>query len=329
MILKRWVRTSAILATTLLILATSSTTAHSDDSGEYLFILKGRGNIFWKVIRQGVEETAQARGIHAVILNTDDDQTPEAQLNMCLASLARKPKVLVLGAATRNVGIECFRRAAADGVPAADIDGNVTTLEAKGAGVPLAFSVGSDNTLIGTSAANYLASIEQKQNPSILVLKGLPGSIVSEKRANGFLEQIKLRLPAARIVGVATTDWDRMKSMNIAADYLQREPTLDYVFSASDIMSMGVIEALRIADKAAQVKVISVDGIADARKAIVEGRMAASVAQLPYLMGKKAVELAIEAAAGHPSGKDEFIPIPVLSKQVLEKPEDPILEYLR
>lgn len=107
-------------------LVCAASPAHREQA-EYLLILKGRGNVFWKVLREGVEETAKSQGINAVILNTDDDQTAEAQLNICLASLAREPKVLVMGAHTKNVGIECFRKASAAGILTADVDGNVNS----------------------------------------------------------------------------------------------------------------------------------------------------------------------------------------------------------
>jgi ribose transport system substrate-binding protein len=302
--------------------------AHAEEA-EYVFLLKGRGNIFWKVIREGIEETARAKQIKAVILNTDDDQTPEAQLNMCQASLSRKPKIIVMGAATKNVGIECFRKAAGEGVLAADIDGNVSVEDAKQAMIPLAFSVGSDNILIGATAAKHLASIATSKNPKVLVLKGLPGSIVSENRANGFINELKKLLPEAQIIGTPTVDWDRLKAMNTALDYLQRESELQYIFSVSDVMTLGVVEGLRVANKEEKIQVLSVDGIADGRKAITAGHLRASVAQLPLFMGKRAVELAIDAVEKHISGVTEYTPTPLLTKDVLEKNEDKNLRYLR
>lgn len=74
---------------------------------------------------------------------------------MCQTALARKPRMVVMGAATKAVGIECFKKAHKEGVRAADIDGNVTVEDANAAGIPLAFSVGSDNVLIGKEAAAY------------------------------------------------------------------------------------------------------------------------------------------------------------------------------
>ena len=299
------------------------------DSSEYVFLLKGRGNVFWKVIRQGIEETAQASGMTATILHTDDDQTPEAQLNMCLTSIARKPKFIILGAATKNVGIECYKKAEAAGISVADIDGNVSVQEARDAGIRLAFSVTSDNTRIGQLAATYLAETSKKKNPKILVVRGLPGSIVSEKRATGFSNRLKEILPNAVIVGEPTADWDRMKALNTTLDVIQREPELHYIFSVSDVMTTGIIEAVRIAKRVGEVRIVSVDGIADARKAILSGRIAADVAQLPFLMGKRAVELSLKASTEGVSEYTELTPTPLLTKDVLNLGTSSDLNYLR
>jgi ABC-type sugar transport system substrate-binding protein len=318
-----------LLFAAALMISTFRLSAASADSGEFVFILKGRGNVFWQVVRNGIDETASERGVSSVILHTDDDQTPEAQLNICLTSIARKPKVIVLGAATRNVGIECFKKAAAAGITVADIDGNVTIDEARAAGVSMAFTVASDNYGIGKLAAERLAQIASSPSPRVLVIKGLPGSIVSEKRARGFVDRLRELMPGALVVGEPDAYWDRMKAMNTTLDVIQREAQLDYIFSVSDAMTTGIVEALKITRKADRIKIISVDGLADARKAVISDRIESDVAQLPYLMGKRAVELAIDSAANKMLGQIEYVPTPVLTKESLLANQSPYFKYLR
>jgi D-allose transport system substrate-binding protein len=296
---------------------------------EHLFILKGRGNVFWKTVYDGISDTAKAAGIRPVLLHTDDDQSPEAQLTICQTSLARKPRIVVLGAATKSVGIECFRQAAAKGIPFADIDGNVTVEDAKAAGLQMAFSVGSDNTSIGETAADFVAKHAGASAPKVLLIKGLPGSIVSEQRARGFKSRLASMLPQAQLVGEPAAYWDRMKTMSITLDYLQRDPDIKYIFSVSDVMTLGTVEALRVAHRQDKVNVISVDGIPDGRKAVQNGAMLANVAQLPYLMGKRAVELSLEVAKGGALGRTEKIATPLLTKESLAVRDNPELLYVR
>lgn len=200
----------------------------------------------------------------------------------------------------------------------------MTVEDGKAAGLNLAFSVGSDNLKIGEAAAEFMVTKLKGERPKLLVLKGLPGSIVSENRANGFLAKLRLLRNDAEIVATPTTDWDRMKAMNISLDSLQRDNTLQAIFSVSDVMSMGVVEAIRVAKR--DITLVSVDGIADARTAIKSGGISGCVAQLPFLMGRRAAELAVE---GKSQGLTEFIPTPTLTKDILEKNTDPLLQYMR
>jgi hypothetical protein len=57
--------------------------------------------------------------------------------------------------------------------------------------------------------------------------------------------------------------------------------------------------------------------------------MTASVAQLPYLMGMRSVELAMDAAANHTTGHSETTATPVLTKDMLDANTDPMLRYVR
>lgn len=296
---------------------------------EYAFVLKGRGNPFWKVIVDGIKTTAAERGVEAAIFQLENDQDAEAQLNLCLTALERKPKFMVLGAITKPVGIQCYREAMKRGVLAGDIDGNLSVAEARKDGIAMTFSVGSDNYKIGESAAKFVSENSSKRNPRVFVLAGLTGNVVSQRRVSGFTEGLRRYLPEAVIVATLAGDWDRLKGANVTSDILQREDSLDFIFSASDIMTYGIIESIKLAGREKEITVVSVDGNADIRDAVIKGRVRATVAQLPYLMGKRAVELSITAGSGGAVPEEEFTPTPILTKDVLESGDKTILQYVR
>jgi D-allose transport system substrate-binding protein len=64
-------------------------------------------------------------------------------------------------------------------------------------------------------------------------------------------------------------------------------------------------------------------------KSINEGRLNASVAQLPYLVGKLAVENAKKALAGESVEADIAVPTLVLTKEVLDAKTEPNLQYVK
>ena len=81
--------------------------------------------------------------------------------------------------------------------------------------------------------------------------------------------------------------------------------------------------------RASQVTIIGVDGNSDAVKSIKDGRLNASVAQLPYLVGKQAVENVKKALAGSEVQGDIAVPTLVLTKEVLDAGKEPMLQYVK
>ena len=94
-------------------------------------------------------------------------------------------------------------------------------------------------------------------------------------------------------------------------------------------MALGAVEAVRAAGKQGQVMIVGVDGIPDARKAILEGTMTASITQLPYFIGKRTAELAVDAVQGKQFDRTEVAPLLMLTRDVLTENKDPLLQYVR
>ena len=94
-------------------------------------------------------------------------------------------------------------------------------------------------------------------------------------------------------------------------------------------MALGAVETVFAAGKQSQVTVIGVDGNSDAVKSIKSGRLNASVAQLPYLVGKQAVEKVAGMKKGSSVDKFIFVPTMVLTKDILDKGTDPMLQYVK
>jgi D-allose transport system substrate-binding protein len=301
--------------------------AYADD--EYAFILKARGNPYWQAVVDGLNETARSNGINASIYQIADEIAAEEQLNVCMAALTKHPIFLAISSVTSSIGLICMKRAVAQGTIVADMDMNILPADAEKAKFKLAFSVGSDNYLIGKNAAEYLKRSTAKPDPKILVLEGSVGSIPGEKRAKGFKDSIQRILPKARIIASISAGWDRLKAMNATTDTLQREPSLDVIYAANDLMALGAVEAIRVAGKQNQVTIIGVDGTADGRKAVLDGNMTATVAQLPYLIGKRAIEKAIASTHAQTTEAVEVTPTPVLDRSLLKANNDPLLQYVR
>lgn len=296
----------------------------------YAILMKTLSNPFWGAMGQGVEEAAEAAGVDYQVQAVESDQAAESQLNVCNTMLEREPEVLITAAINSTNLLPCIERATARGAVVVDLDGNLDPAVLEQAGIDIAFGIGSDNVAAGEQGAEWLVEqLGADAEGPVLVIEGLSGNITGEKRARGFSEKLAELAPELEVVASLPGDWDRGKAANITNDTLTRNPDLVAIFAANDGMALGAVEAAYAAGKGDQVTIIGVDGNSDAVKSIESGRLNASVAQLPYLVGKTAVEKAGEVLGGGDVEDFIYVPTLVLTQDVLEAGSEPMLEFVK
>lgn len=298
--------------------------------GEYGVLMKTLANPFWGAMSQGVEEGAKAAGVKYFLQAAESDQAAEPQLNLCNTMLERKPVAMITAAINSTNLLPCLKAAQDAGIKVVDLDGNLDPAVLEKEGIQITFRIGSDNVAAGAQGAEYLVSKLGKDAAGpVLVIEGLSGNVTGQKRAQGFAEKLKEQAPGLNIVASLPGDWDRGKAASITNDILTRNPDLVAIFAANDGMALGAVEAVYAAGKGEQVTIIGVDGNSDAVKSIRDGRLNASVAQLPYLVGKQAVEEVKKAVAGETVEADIAVPTLVLTRELLEAGAEPMLEYVK
>ena len=318
---------SLLLATTLIV---AGTAAHAADKPIYGVLMKTLANPFWGAMEQGVKAGADAAGVEYYLQAVESDQAAEPQLNTCNTMLEKKPAVMITAAINSTILLPCLKQANAMKIPVVDLDNNLDPKVTKDAGVDIAFHIGSDNEAAGAQGADYVAGkVGKDAKGPVLVIEGLSGNITGQKRARGFAEELKKVAPGLEVVASLPGDWDRGKAANITNDILTKYPDLKVIFAANDGMALGAVETVFAASKGDQVTIVGVDGNSDAVKSIKAGRLTASVAQLPYLVGKQAVENVKKVVEGGKVDNVVFVPTLVLTKEVLEKGTEPMLEYVK
>jgi len=307
-----------------------STAANAADKPVYGVLMKTLSNPFWGAMEQGVKAGAEAAGVEYYLQAAESDQAAEPQLNLCNTMLERKPAVMITAAINSNILLPCLKQANEMNIPVVDLDGNLDPEINAKAGVQIAFQIGSDNEAAGAQGADYVVSrLGADAKGPVLVIEGLSGNITGQKRARGFAEELKKAAPGLEIVASLPGDWDRGKAANITNDILTKHPDLVAIFAANDGMALGAVETVFAAGKGDQVIIVGVDGNVDAVKSIKEGRLTASVAQLPYLVGKQAVEDVKKVTEGEKVDAVIHVPTLVLTKDVLDAGTEPMLEYVK
>ena len=305
-------------------------TANAADKPIYGVLMKTLANPFWGAMEQGVKAGAEAAGVEYYLQAVESDQAAEPQLNTCNTMLERKPAVMITAAINSTILLPCLKRANEMNIPVVDLDNNLDPKVTMDAGVNIAFHIGSDNEAAGAQGADYVVGkLGMDAKGPVLVIEGLSGNITGQKRARGFADRLKEKAPGLEVVASLPGDWDRGKAANITNDILTKHPDLVAIFAANDGMALGAVETVFAAGKGDQITIVGVDGNSDAVKSIKAGRLTASVAQLPYLVGKQAVENVKMVVEGGKVDEVVYVPTLVLTKDVIEAGTEPMLEFVK
>ena len=159
-------------------------------------------------------------------------------------------------------------------------------------GVEVSSQIASDNVAGARLAAEYLLELVG-EGAKVAELEGVPGASATIDRGKGFHEVADTSLD---VVTSQTANFNRAEGLNVMENILQANQDIKGVFAHNDEMALGALEAISSAGK--EIVVIGFDATDDAVAAVKDGRMAATVAQKPDLMGKTAVETAVKLLAG-------------------------------
>lgn len=296
---------------------------------KYFFILPSLANPYWQTVKQGIEDTSRTMGINSTVLAPANDQAKEEFLNLCQTAITQNATMLTVCTTSDTVTLQCLREAQSHKIKVATVDIAIPDESLQKAGVKLSFSVGSNNRQLGKIAADFVANQNKLVAPKVLILEGVVGNTNSADRVAGFKQEVSAKIPKVQVVNTISAEWDRLKALHITADTLTRTKDLNIVFAANDMMALGAAEAIRLTGKTQQILVVGIDGVSDARKAVEAGRLTASIAQLPYLIGKRAAELSKESVDGKRSSYKESTPLLVITKTALQTKGDPLFKYVR
>jgi len=106
--------------------------------------------------------------------------------------------------------------------------------------------VSGDNTAFGRLAAEYL--VEQLNGKGdVVVLRGIPTTLDNE-RMDAF-KAVTDKHPDIKILDARYGNWNRDDAFKVMQDYLTRFKHIDAVWAADDDMAVGVLKAIRQADR--------------------------------------------------------------------------------
>jgi ABC-type sugar transport system substrate-binding protein len=242
-----------------------------------------------------------------------------AQLNILENMVAKQYSAIVAHSITRHNLIPGLVKANQKGIPTITDSIRVDMKAAREAGAnPFDIAL-VDFLAQGKIGGTYIVEQLKKQGGGkVAIIEGLPGAPQSEARKNGAKQMFDAE-PSVNLVSIQPGNWNRQKAYDITTNLLQAHPDLKGILCANDVMALAAVSAIEEKGKKGQVMVVGIDFIAQAKDAIIDGSLAGSVAQAPFIIGELCSRAAIKAAAGQTIPKQLYIsPVLVTGENVKE-----------
>jgi|SRR5690625_167422 len=261
------------------------------------FSISTLNNPFFVDLRDGAEESAETEGIDIVVADAQDDSSK--QIND-IEDLLQQGIDLLLVNPTDDEAVIAGIEAAND----ADIP--VITVDRSAADGEVVTHIASDNVAGGEMAGEYIAELLGDDDATMIELEGIPGVAATTERGEGFHNVVD-ELDSIEIVASQTANFDRTEGLSVMENLLQGNDDIKAVFAHNDEMALGAVEALESKGILEDVIVVGFDATDDARDAVEDGRMEATIAQQPHLISEAAIEAAIDVINGE--DVEDFIPV--------------------
>lgn len=286
------------IASALALSFTLSSTALAQDT--IALTVSTLDNPFFVSLKDGAQKKADELGYKLVVLDSQND--PAKELSNVEDLTVRGAKVLLINPTDSAAVGNAVAIANRNKIP-------VITLDRGAAKGDVVSHIASDNVAGGKMAGDFIAQ-KLGNGAKVIQLEGLAGTSAARERGEGFKQAVDEHKFA--VLASQPADFDRTKGLNVTENLLASKGDVQAIFAQNDEMALGALRAIGTANK--KVLVVGFDGTDDGVKAVKSGKLAATVAQQPELIGSLGVETADKIL----KGEKVEAKIPVALKVVTE-----------
>ena len=266
-------------------------------NGSIGFSVSTLNNPFFVTLSEGAKEKADELGVDLIVVDAGDETAKQTSDIEDLIS--RNISVLIVNPVDSDAVAPAVKDAVSKGIKVISVDRVVN-------GVDVDCAIASDNVAGAEAATEYLVSLIG-EGAKVAELQGTTGASATIDRGQGFHNVADKKL---NVVASQTGDFNRSDGMSVMENMLQADSGIQGVFAHNDEMALGAVEAIG----SRKIVVVGFDATDDAQAAVKAGKMAATVAQKPDLMGATAVETAQKILNGETVDKEIPVEVELITK---------------
>ena len=261
------------------------------------------------------ESAAKNPNIELTVVAPSAETAIEEQVKIVEDLIQKKVNLIAISTANWDALTPVLKKAREAGIEVVGID-RIIPLE----GVDMVTMLGVDEIKGGEIVGDFVTKyLNGKGN--VAILEGVTGDYWSERRTKGF-HNIADGSPDIKVLTTQPANWERAMGMTTMENILQANPDLNLVWGLNDNMALGALQAVENAGKTDQIKVVGYNADKEAKEAVKEGRLLATVAQQPAKIAQTIVEEIAPKLIEGKRGDIEpviYIPVQLVSQENIDQ----------
>lgn len=272
---------------------------------------------YYIAIGEGMKAVAAEAGVEMFMLGPQSGADINGQMGMIQDVLTQDVDAIVFGTHDEGAAAPLLKQAVEKGIAVIMVNSDIPNFP-----TPIHGVVGYAQHAGTKKEAEWFLGKIGNTPVKLGVLEGQPG-YHSTERVGGFLEGIA---GASNIEVVASLDgkWNVEGGNAAAMDMLQAHPDITAIFAANDNMAIGAALAAKALGMSG-LTIMANDGDTAGLEAIAAGDISATVDSVPFVMGKVAMTVALEALDHKFAGGWVEIPTRIVDADnvipILQQPE--------
>ena len=252
---------------------------------------------YYMAIGEGIKSKAGELDVETFMLAPQSGSDIATQMKMLQDVTTQDVDAIILSTHDENAAAPLVKQAVDKGIAVVIVNSDIASFPTAVNAV-VGYSQRRGTYALGQYAAEMVGG-----KAKVGVLEGLPG-YHSTERIGGFLDAFK-EYPGMEIIASLPTAWNVETGNTAMMDLLQAHPEVNLVVCANDYIAIGAATAAEALGRD-DVLIYGNDGDTAGLEDIYGGRWTATVNTTPFVMGKVALQVAMDVLNGvYPGGWTE------------------------
>lgn len=254
-------------------------------------VMKTLTNPFFVEMEKGARQAEKELGIHLIVKTAAQETSIEQQIQIVDELIAAKVDAIVIAPGDSMELIPVLKKAQDAGIIVVNIDNRLDPALSKKLGLVNVPFISVDNEQGAYLSAKYLSD-PVKTPTQAVILEGIRTAFNADQRLKG-AERAFAENKNVTLVATETANWKIDEAYTVTKSLFEEHPDIGLIFCANDMMALGAIEYLQESGRT-QVRVAAYDALDEAKQAIRDGKLVATIDQQAARQGYLGIQYAVK-----------------------------------